>query len=199
MKKISISLFLGFLLMVLASHDCYAEIRGPISDIESSFQEEGMPMASPMRHRGMEMIEVMPGGQHAIWKYLMDLGLGDKQKAEVKEIKSRVMKEMIKKRADEHIAHIELRDLLDKDPVDMKAIEAKLKQMERVKTEMYLSLIKAREEVKSKLTPEQRKKFKETLEIDPIMGGMMHGGVRMPPPPCEKKEDMQPPREHMLH
>ncbi len=201
MKRISVSLLLVFLLMVFASNNSYAETVGPSGDI--CFQEEGMPMALPMRHRGTEMMEMMPEAEHPMWRYLMDFGLDDKQKSEVKEIKSRVIKEMIKKRADEHIAHIELRDLLDKDPVDMKAIEAKLKQIETVKTGMHLSLIRVREEVKSKLTPEQRKKFKETLEIGPMtkppmIGGMMYGGMRVPLP-CEKKEDMQPPREHMLH
>jgi len=35
---------------------------------------------------------------------------------------------MIRKRADEQIAEIELQELLDKDTVDLKAVEAKLKQ-----------------------------------------------------------------------
>lgn len=39
-------------------------------------------------------------------------------KAEVKEIKSMVTKEMFKKRADAHVAGIELNDLIDKEPVD---------------------------------------------------------------------------------
>ena len=196
MKRALISLFLGFLLIVFASHDSYAEMRGLISDIGSGFHEEGMSMPLPMRHRGMEMMEIMPEAEHHIWRYLMDLGLDNKQKAEVKEIKSRVMKEIIKNKANEHIARIELRDLLDKDPVDMKATEAKLKQIETIKTEMHLSLISAREEVKSKLTPEQRKKFKEMLEMKPDIGlpmrwEMMHGGMRMmPPPPCEKKDEL---------
>lgn len=183
MKRASFSLQLIFLLMVFVSHDSNAEIMGPSGDVGRDFQEKRMPMASPMRHCGMEMLEVIPGGQHTTWKHLMELGLNEKQSAEVKEIKSRVMKEMIKKRADEHIAHIELRDLLDKDPVDMKAIEAKLKQIETVKTEMQFSLIKAWEEVKSKMTPQQMEKFKEKLEIDPMTGGIMHDGMRMPPPP----------------
>jgi Spy/CpxP family protein refolding chaperone len=203
MKRISISLFLGFLLMIFASHDSYAETRSPIRNIGSGFQEEDMPMTLPMRHSAMEMMGVVPEAKHPMWRYLMDLGLDEKQKTELKEIKRRVMKEMIKKRANELVAHIELRDLLDKDPVDMKATEAKLKQIETIKTEMHLSLIRAREEVKSKLTPEQRKKFREMLEMEPdigppMMGGMIHGGMRMPLPPCEKKEDMQPPREHIL-
>ena len=77
------------------------------------------------------------------------------------------MKKMIKKRADECIAGIEMKELMDKDPVDIKAVEAKLKQIETIKTEMQLSLIRAAEEAKSKLTPEQRKKFKEMRAIAP--------------------------------
>lgn len=149
---------------------------------------------SGMKGSHGKMHEMMDD-KHPAWKHLMGLDLDEKQKAGVREIRSRVMKEMIKKRADEHVAGIELKDLLDKDPVDMKAVEAKLKQIEKVKTEMHLSLIRAREEVKSKLTPEQREKFKETPETGPMMegrdmmGGMMHGGMRMPPP-CEKQGEL---------
>ncbi len=137
---------------------------------------------------------MMTEDEHPMWRHLMDLNLDEKQKAELKEIRSRIMKEMVKKKADERLAGIELKDLLDKDPVDMKAVEAKLKQIETIRTEIHLSHLRAREEVKSKLTPEQRKKFKETFsEMGPIMGGremhegMMRGGMRMPPP-CEKEE-----------
>ncbi len=187
MKRVSLSIFLGFLLMVIASHDSYAEIRGHGGVV--GFQEKDMHLTRQMRHCGMKIMEMMPGAEHHMWGCLMELGLDDKQKTEVKGIKSRVMKEMIKKSADEYIANIELRDLLDKDTVDMKAIEAKLKQIETIKTEMHLSLIRAREEVKSKLTPEQRKKFNEMTEMEPDIGPpmlreMMHGGMSiMPPPP----------------
>jgi Spy/CpxP family protein refolding chaperone len=205
MKRISVSLFLVFLLVVFASHNSYAETHGPIGNPEKDCQDEGMHMMPPpMRPPGIGIMEGIPEADHFMWKNLTGLGLDEKQREAIKEIKSRVMKEMIKKKADGQVAHIELRDLLDKDPVNMKAIEAKLKQIETIKTEMHLSLIRAREEVKSKLTPEQRKKFKEMLEMEPgkgppMMGGVMHGGMRMPPPPCEKKEDMQPPQEQMLY
>ena len=39
-----------------------------------------------------------------------------------------------------------------------KAVEAKVKQLEMMRTEMHLSHIKAMEDIKTKLTPEQRKK-----------------------------------------
>ena len=205
MKRVLVGLFLGFLLMVFASHNSYAETCCPTGNMGRGFHEEGMPMMSPMRHHGMEKMEGMPEAEHPMWRHLMCLGLDEKQKAEVKEVRSRVMKEMIKKRADEQVAKIELKDLLDKDPVNMKAVEVKLKQIETIETGMHLSLIREREEVKSKLTTEQRKKFKEMLEMEPDMGppmrgGMMHGGMRMmPPPPCEKKEEMQQEMEHMPH
>jgi hypothetical protein len=84
----------------------------------------------------------------------------------------------------------------------MKAVEAKLRQIETAKTEAHLSLIRAREEVKSQLTPELRKKFREMPEMEPttgppMRGGMMHGGMRTPPRPCETNEEMHHETEYM--
>ena len=76
---------------------------------------------------------------------------------------------MIKKRTDEQISGIEMKELLDKDPVDLMAVEKKLKQIEAIKSKMQLTLIKAGEEVKSILTPNQRKKFKAMLKMGPMM------------------------------
>ena len=72
------------------------------------------------------------------------------------------------------IVQIELKDLLSQDPVDMKAVEAKVKELEMMKTEMHLSHIKAMEDIRTKLTPEQRKKLKEMIESRPrpMMEGM---------------------------
>lgn len=132
----------------------------------------------------------------------MSLDLNEKQKSEVKEIRQKVMKEMIRKRADEQVAFIELRELLDKDPVDLKAVETKLKQIETLKTEMHLSLIRATEEIKTKLTPTQRKKFKEAIEMGPMiedrgmMEGMMRSRMRVPPP-YDIQNEMHSEMEHM--
>jgi Spy/CpxP family protein refolding chaperone len=114
----------------------------------------------------------MMGAEHPMWKNLMGLNLDDQQKTSIGEIKSRTMKDSIKRMADMRIAQIELKDLLGKDPVDMKTVEAKVKQSEMMRTEMHLSHIKAMEEVKAKLTPDQRKKFREMVEAGPMMGGM---------------------------
>jgi len=103
---------------------------------------------------------------------LMDLNLDEQQRTSINEIKRKMMTDTIRRSADMRIAQIELRDLLQQDPVDMKAVEAKVKQLESMRTEMRLSHIKAREEIKAKLTPEQRKEFREMLEERPMMRGM---------------------------
>ncbi len=111
------------------------------------------------------------GGMHPMFEKLKSLGLDEKQTAEVKAVHFRVMKEMIKKRADLQVARMELREMLGMSPVDMKAVEGKVRQIEALRGDMLLMHIQAREEVKSKLTPEQRKKFETMMPI------MMHDGM----------------------
>jgi Spy/CpxP family protein refolding chaperone len=111
-------------------------------------------------------------GQMMGTEHLKSLSLDDQQKTLIGEIKSRMMKETIRRTADMRIVQIELKDLLSQDPVDMKAVEAKVKQLEMMRTEMHLSHIKAIEDIRTKLTPEQRKKLREMIEAGPMMGGM---------------------------
>ena len=120
---------------------------------------------------GCGMDGQMMGAEHHMLKHLMGLDLDEQQKALIGEIKSRMMKETIRRTADMRIVQIELKDLLSQDPVDMKAVEAKVKQLEMMKTEMHLSHIKAMEDIKTKLTPEQRKKFREMIASGPMMEG----------------------------
>jgi Spy/CpxP family protein refolding chaperone len=129
---------------------------------------------------GCGMDGQMMEAEHHMLKHLMGLNLDEQQKAVIGEIKSRMMKETIRRTADMRIVQIELKDLLSQDPVDMKAVEAKVKQLEMMKTEMHLSHIKAMEECKTKLTPEQRKKLREMIEAGPMMEemGMKHDQER---------------------
>jgi Spy/CpxP family protein refolding chaperone len=178
MKRILAGLLLGFLVLVFASHDASAQTCGCSDGSGKSFQGEGMPMMSPMRHQDMGMMRP----RHRLWKALMSIGLDEKQKEAIKEIKSRVMKDTIRKRADLEVTRIDLRDLLHKDHVDMNAAEATLKKIASLQTDIHLSRIKALVEIKTTLTPEQRKKFKEMLEKGPRTERMKHGGKRMTSP-----------------
>ena len=108
------------------------------------------------------------------------LGLDEKQKDAVQAIHFRARKDMIRLNADRQIAEIELREILSKDPVDLKAAEAAVKKIEGMKSEMKITHIKAKEEIKSNLTPEQRKKFISAMGMKPMMGEMgMKGKCNM--------------------
>ena len=114
----------------------------------------------------------MMEAEHHMSKHLMGLNLDEQQKTLIGEIKSRMMKDNIRRTADMRIVQIELRDLLGQDPVDMKSVEAKVKQLEMMRTEMHLSHIKAMEDIKTKLTSEQRKKLREMMDAGPMMEEM---------------------------
>ena len=113
-------------------------------------------------------------GVHAV--YVIDaLGLDDNQSAAVKSILQQLQKEMIKKRADIQVAEVELREILGKDSVDVKVAETKVKQIASLKIDAAMMHIQGIEDVKAKLTPEQKKKLTEMMQ----MRGMGYGGGTM--------------------
>ena len=174
MKRVSSCLILSFLILFIASQLSYAEPNGPINKMEKEFHDECPP----------PMIQPMP--------YLQSINLDEKQKEALRDIESSFTKELIRKRADEQIAEIELRDLLKNDTVDLSTVEKKLKQIATIKIETQVIFIKAIEKMKTKLTPEQREILKKMRSMDPRMGPpmkreMMHDETKMPPPSTEKR------------
>lgn len=115
-----------------------------------------------------------PGGQRPLMAMIAALGLDDKQKEDVEAIHLRCKKEAIRKKADLRVAEIELREILAKEPADMVAAEAKIKEIEGIKASLRILHLKSMEEIKSTLTPEQKKKFK-SFTVMRQMGGMGMG------------------------
>jgi Spy/CpxP family protein refolding chaperone len=185
MKKIVMGVLMG-LLLIAVSQVSYAEQCGCGGRPGKGGMEEGMPMM----HRGGEFMKNHPEAMRLLWRNLMAVGLDEKQKDAIKAIQSSVMKDTIKKRADIEVSGIELRELLRKDPVDMGAVEAKLKKIEAMRTDMHLTHIKAMMEIKAILTSDQRNKFKEGFEGGFMMEGRRHGGNRTSPF-CVQKDDAQ--------
>jgi Spy/CpxP family protein refolding chaperone len=134
--------------------------------------------------KGGGMMGGMPGGgmgpqHHAFMDRIDRLNLDQNQKAVIGEIRLRTRKEMIKKRSDLQVALVELQEIVGKDPVDMKAAEAKLKQVEALRTAVHLTMLKEEEEIKAKLTPDQIKQLRATAEAGCGMdckGHQEHGG-----------------------
>ena len=92
------------------------------------------------------------------------LNLTDSQKTAIHDIRIALRKNMIQSRADLKIAKIELAEQIRKDTVDMATVETQVKKIEGLRTAMRLDAIKARVAIKSKLTPEQRKKLAELMQ-----------------------------------
>jgi Spy/CpxP family protein refolding chaperone len=177
MRKGLISLFFGFIFVTVAAVHADAQMCGCME--KSGGGMHGGMMMGGMGHQGMGMMHGMHGDDtigddHPLWMRVMELNLDDKQKEALKALHTKTIKEMVKKRADKIIAHVELQDLLEKEPVDMKAVEAAAKKEGSIELDMFLAHVRSHEEVKALLTPEQRKKFKEILEAAPGGHGMMH-------------------------
>ena len=115
-----------------------------------------------------------PGGERPLMAMIASLGLDNKQREDIGAIHFRCKKEAIRKRADLGVAEIELREILAKEPADMVAVEAKIKEIEGIKANLRILHLKSMEEIKSTLTPEQKKKFKSFTEMRQ-MGGMGMG------------------------
>lgn len=156
---------------------CYSieEMCDCICDPGDGMSEDGPSMPQGLMHQDMEMMEE-PGDGFPLSMTFMGLGLDEKQKEEAREIESGLMKSTVRMKSDIQIATKEMKDILDKYPVDMKAVESKLKMIESLQTSVKLSGIKALEEVKSILTAGQRIKLKKMLERGLMMGRMMHEG-----------------------
>ena len=165
------------------------------------------PMGGGMMGEGM-MGEGMMHSDH-LWKGLKGLGLDEKQRETAKGIIRKTMKDVIKKRADIQIARIDLKDALDEDSLNMKVVESKLRTIEALETDIHLNHIKAIEEIKSILTPDQRKKLKDVMAEHHMKKGMgmmqgkgcgMMGGMsghgKMETEPSPAAGDDKPEMEH---
>lgn len=155
MKRILGVLLLSALFLIGVPHSSYAS---PCGCQGRGMHEEGAPAWGMGHHREMAT------PRHHMWKRLRRLGLDEKQKESIRNIRSGLMKKTITKTADVRIAKIDLRDMLSKDSVDMQAVEAKVKEIESLQADLRLSRIKAMLEVKALLTPAQRKKLREGYE-----------------------------------
>jgi Spy/CpxP family protein refolding chaperone len=176
MKKSFIGIFFVFVFVAALASNSQAQMCGCMGEKDGGMKEDSM--MGGMRHQNMDMSggSMMMGDDHPMWKHLMSLGLDDKQIDALKALRSNTMKEIIKKKAEKEIAGIELKDLLGKDPVDMKSVEAAVKKNEALKAEMFLALIKAHEGMKSILTPDQRQRLKEMIKADRGAGCHMKDG-----------------------
>ena len=127
------------------------------------------PAVAPARDQG-------PPGLPVI-KTILDnrgaLGLSASQVDALERLGLDFIREAIRRQADLLIMEIDLDVLLDQDPsktVDMTAAEAKLREIERMRADLQLGLIRAVEAARVQLTLEQRTKLATLLSASSAQG-----------------------------
>ena len=92
-----------------------------------------------------------------------ELSLSLQQVQHLENLRDGYQREVIRYEADIRIAEMDLQRLLNTDPVDLEQVKVKLQEIEHVKTKMRLAHIRAIEEGKELLSPEQQEKLKALL------------------------------------
>ena len=88
-----------------------------------------------------------------------ELGLSAAQVQDLERLRTEFERTAIRRDADIRVAETELRALLRAEAVDMAAVEAKVREVERMRAELRLSRIRTLEQGKAQLTAEQRGKL----------------------------------------
>ena len=117
-----------------------------------------------------------------ILSHRAELGLTTAQVQGLERIRDDFQREAIKLDADQRVAQMDLAALLRAEPVDLPKVEAKVREIERLKSDLRIGRIRAVERGKAMLTPEQRAKL-QALAPDPAAPRSRAGSPPSPLPP----------------
>ena len=106
-----------------------------------------------------------------------ELGLSPDQVSRLETLRGDFAREAIRRGADIRIAELDLASLLEQDPVDLAKVETKVREVAQLRADLRIARLRAVEQGKAVLTPEQRARLQTMLS-----GGMQHGSGGMPPP-----------------
>ena len=89
-----------------------------------------------------------------------ELGLSPQQVSSLQQMGMDAARAGIKRRADAQLARLDLMSLMRAEPVDMAKVEAKIRDIEKLKADGAIARIRTNEAAKAQLTPDQREKLK---------------------------------------
>jgi Spy/CpxP family protein refolding chaperone len=114
-------------------------------------EKEGDPIKKELRSLG---------GPGRFVRHAEKLGLSEEQVENLKAIKSDHKKATIKKEAEVKIAHVELEELLDQEPVNFDRVKSKISQISEMETQMRLAHLTSIQKAHKVLTADQLEKTK---------------------------------------
>ena len=98
------------------------------------------------------------------------LDLSAAQVKSLEQLKNDFQKESIRRDADLRVAEMDLNGLLVADKVDMAKVDAKVREIERLRSDLRIARIRTIQKGKEVLTADQRKRLQELLAEQQIAG-----------------------------
>lgn len=92
------------------------------------------------------------------------LGLTPEQVKKLEQIRDQFQRQAIRNEADVKIVELDIAALLDSPTVDVAKVEAKIREAEKLRADLRIARVRAVEQAKAVLSPEQRKKFYEKID-----------------------------------
>ncbi|MCE5199979.1 MAG: periplasmic heavy metal sensor [Armatimonadota bacterium] len=128
-------------------------------------------MACPTCGCGMGHGHKMGGGMKAMfmmmpWKIIMhsdELGLSDDQIDKLRKRHIEAKKQMIQIGSQIKIDMIDVKDAVMREDIDMQTAEAKIREIGKLKGDMFMAMIQAMHDMRQTLSPGQLKKIKEMI------------------------------------
>jgi len=160
---------LGGLLLVLG---LTVPVTAQTSDVARAAPEEaGRAMDGPsmQRQRSFGGWQQRAGGWHArgrrsfigmVLRHQQELGLTPQQVESLRKLGMDFRRAAIRRTADRQLAQLDLMELRRSDPVDMGKVEAKVREIERMRADGRIAAIRTTEQGKAQLTAEQKEKLK---------------------------------------
>lgn len=110
-----------------------------------------------------------------------ELGLSSGQVQTLEGLRAKFQKEAIRADADLRVAEMDLSQLLSKEPADMTAVDAKIREIEKRRADLRVARVRAIESGRAVLSADQREKLRTLLaEPEPAMRAF----PTSPPPPA---------------
>ena len=99
-----------------------------------------------------------------ILSYRDYLGLSAEQVKKIEQLRDNFQRQSIRNEADVKIVELDIAALLDNPTVEVAKVEAKIREAEKLRTGLRIARVRVIEQAKNVLTPDQRKKFYQSLE-----------------------------------
>ena len=141
-------------------------------------QGMGCPTCGCGQGRGMGGGMMMAMFKKMPWKIIMhadELGLRADQVDALRNRHAEAKKQMIQIGSQIKIDMIDVKNAVMREEMDLKAAEPKIREIGKLKGDMFMAMLQAMQDMRNILTPEQRAKVKEMIMCWMKKGGMGEG------------------------